>query len=82
MRSAEPGRTKSGRDEPANTVAKIPTKSASDRADTPSDHPASTGAPPRVALTEEPERPAKRAIRRRPGGIQPTQIAEFDRHRI
>jgi hypothetical protein len=81
-RSAEPALKKFARNEPGKTPTKTPTKSQNKTTDQPSDHPASTSAPPRVALTQESEKPAKRAIRRRPGGIPPTQIAEFDRHRI
>jgi soluble lytic murein transglycosylase-like protein len=78
VRAAEPAPKKSARNEPTKT----PNKSASETADKPSDHPASNSAPPKVVLTEEPQKPAKRVVRRRPGGVQPTQIAEFDRHRI
>jgi hypothetical protein len=64
------------------TAAKTPTKTASETAEKPSGQPDSRSAESKVALTEESEKAAMHATRRRPGGVRRTRIAEFDRHRI
>ena len=64
------------------TAAKTPTKIASETAEKSLGQPDSRSAESKVALTEESEKAAKHATRRRPGGVRRTRIAEFDRHRI
>jgi len=77
-RTADPALKTSGAEAPADT----PATSAGKSADEPPEQPGNDRALPEVVLAEDSQKATRRAIRRRPGGIQPTLVAEYDSHRI
>ena len=77
-RTADPALKTSGAEAPADT----PATSAGKSADEPPEQPGNDRALPEVVLAEDSQKAIRRAIRRRPGGIQPTLVAEYDSHRI